>query len=150
MHRLARSIPVVLLLVLLPATGLAQRIAEFKVVGDAIPAPLTGQPADAARGLFIVLDRANGNCLICHQVPVPSEPFQGDIGPNLKGVGARLGIGQIRLRMVDQSRLNPATMMPPFYRIEGLTRVAPRFKGTPVLQAAEIEDVVAYLATLKE
>ena len=134
----------------MPAATRAQQLPDIKIASDAIPASLTGQPGDGARGRAIVLDRANGNCLICHQVPVPSEPFQGDIGPDLKGVGARLTAGQIRLRLVDQSRLNPATMMPPFYRIDRLTRVAARFKGTPVLPAAEIEDVVAYLATLKD
>ena len=124
--------------------------SAITVAGDAIPAPLTTATPDAARGRAIVLDRAVGNCLICHQVPVPSEPFQGDIGPDLKDVGSRLNAGQIRLRLVDQSRLNPATMMPPLYRVHDLTRVAQRFKDAPVLTAAAIEDVVAYLVSLKD
>jgi L-cysteine S-thiosulfotransferase len=124
--------------------------AAIATIADTIPAPLSPAPADAARGRAIVLDRANGNCLICHQVPEPSESFQGDLGPTLKGIGARLTPAQMRLRLVDQSRLNPATLMPPFYRTEGLTRVAPKFAGLPVLKATEIEDVIAYLVTLKD
>ena len=81
---------------------------------------------------------------------MPAETFQGNIGPDLRGVGGRLGEAQIRLRVVDQSRLNPATMMPPFYRVDDLTRVAARFKGLPVLSASAIEDVVAYLVSLKQ
>jgi sulfur-oxidizing protein SoxX len=125
-------------------------VARFIVVGDAIPEPLSGQPGDPARGRQIVFDRELGNCLICHQVPEAGEPFQGDLGPNLAGVGRRLSRGQIRLRLVDQSRLNPATVMPPYHRIDGLNRVAAKYQGRPVLSAEEIEDVVAYLATLNE
>jgi len=120
------------------------------VTADAILEPLTASPPDPTRGRTIVLDRANGNCLICHKVPVPAELFQGDLGPDLTGIGKRLTLPQLRLRLVDQSRLNPATMMPPFYRVDGLTRVAPRYKNMPVLSAQEIEDVVAYLATLRD
>lgn len=118
------------------------------VVGDAIPSPLTPAAGDAARGKTIVLDRANGNCLICHRLPVPGELFQGEIGPDLGGVGQRLSAGQLRLRLVDQTRINPATVMPPYYRVAGLERVDPRYRGKPALKAEEIEDVVAYLATL--
>jgi L-cysteine S-thiosulfotransferase len=125
-------------------------IARFTVVGAAIPEPLSGKPGDPARGRRIVLDRELGNCLICHQVPEAGEPFQGDLGPNLAGVGRRLSPGQIRLRLVDQSRLNPATVMPPYHRVDGLNRVAAQYRGRPVLSAEEIEDVVAYLAALTE
>jgi sulfur-oxidizing protein SoxX len=125
-------------------------VARFTVVGDAIPEPLSGAQGDPARGRQIVLDRELGNCLICHQVAEAGEPFQGDLGPNLTGVGRRLSRGQIRLRLVDQSRLNPATVMPPYHRIDRLNRVAAPYRGRPVLSAKEVEDVVAYLATLKE
>ena len=120
------------------------------VVGDAIPSPLTRAAPDATRGRAVVLDRATGNCLICHKVPVPSEPFQGNLGPDLAGVGTRFSAGQIRLRLVDQSRLNPATLMPPFYRTADLTRVDTRYAGEPALSAQEIEDVVAYLSSLRD
>jgi sulfur-oxidizing protein SoxX len=122
---------------------------RFAIEGDAIPRPLVGTAGDAARGRALVLDRRQGNCLICHRVPVPEEPFQGELGPDLSGIGGRLSPGQIRLRLVDQARLNPATLMPPYFRTEGLTRVADRYKGKPVLAASEIEDVVAWLTTLK-
>jgi sulfur-oxidizing protein SoxX len=124
-------------------------LARYQITGDAIAEPLGGLVGEAARGRAIVLDRARGNCLICHAVPVPAEPFQGDLGPDLTGVGARLTAGQIRLRMVDTTRANPDSIMPPFYRVDGLVRVAARFAGTPVLTAQEIEDVVSWLETLK-
>jgi sulfur-oxidizing protein SoxX len=122
----------------------------YQVAGDAIPAPLTTTAGDAERGRAIVRDRATGNCLICHRAPEPTERFMGDLGPDLSGVGARLTPPQIRLRLVDQGRLNPATLMPPYHRVAGLTRVAPLYRGRPILDAQQIEDVVAYLATLRE
>jgi sulfur-oxidizing protein SoxX len=122
----------------------------FEVKGDAVAEALGGLKGDAARGLAVVVDRRRGNCLICHAFPIEGEPFQGEIGPPMTGVGGRLSPGQIRLRLIDQSRINPETMMPPYYRVAGLTDVAPEYRGRPVLTAQEIEDVVAYLAGLKE
>ena len=124
--------------------------AAYRVEGGAIPEPLAGAVGDAARGRRIVLDRATGNCLICHKVPEPGEPFQGELGPDLAGVGGRLDAGELRLRLVDQSRLNPATVMPPYHRVEDLLRVARQHQGKPVLGAQEIEDVVAYLGQLRQ
>ena len=124
-------------------------VAPYQVAGGAIPEPLAGKIGDAARGRRIVLDRADGNCLICHKVPEPDEPFQGELGPDLAGVGQRLTAGELRLRLVDQSRLNPATIMPPYHRVAGLVRVAEKWRDRPVLDAQAIEDVVAYLAGLK-
>lgn len=125
-------------------------LAESRFVGDAIPEPLTATPGDPERGRRIVLDREVGNCLICHKVPEPAERFQGELGPDLAGVGRRLTAAQLRLRIVDQSRLNPATLMPPYYRIDRLARVAEHYRGRPVLTAQQVEDVVAYLQTLRE
>lgn len=127
--------------------GLA--LEAYTIVGDAIPAPLGGLIGDSARGEAVVRDRERGNCLICHQGADASEPFQGTIGPGLAGVGARLDAGQIRLRMVDGSVLNPATVMPPYFRTEGLRDVAPAYRGKPALSAQEIEDVVVYLSSLR-
>jgi L-cysteine S-thiosulfotransferase len=124
-------------------------LAAHRVTGDRIEAALDGAVGDPIRGRRIVLNREAGNCLICHSVPEPNEPFQGDLGPELKGVGARLDAGQLRLRLVDQSQLYPSTLMPPYYRVDGLIRVGTRFRGKPVLAAQDIEDVVAYLGTLK-
>jgi L-cysteine S-thiosulfotransferase len=125
-------------------------ITAYKVVGDQIPDTISSQIGDAARGRRIMVDREIGNCLACHKVADTGEPFQGDLGPDLSSVGARLTAGQIRFRLVDQSRLNPATLMPPYYRVEGLTHVATKYQGRPVLTAEEVEDVVAYLTTLKQ
>jgi len=130
------------------ATVLAAALA-VTVVGDAIPASLTGASGDPARGRAIVVDRQVGLCLLCHSGPLPEQRFQGDLGPDLGGVGARLSAGQIRLRIVDPARANPATIMPAYFKTEGLERVAPALRGKTVLSAQQIEDVVAFLVTLK-
>ena len=124
-------------------------VATYRVERGAISEPLGGAVGDVARGRRIVLDRATGNCLICHKVPEPNEAFQGELGPDLAGVGGRLDAGELRLRLVDQGRLNPATVMPPYHRVGNLRRVAPQYQGKPVLEAQDIEDVVAYLGQLK-
>jgi len=125
-------------------------LRPYVVVGDAIPASLTGAPGDAERGRAIVVNRQVGLCLLCHSGPFPDEKFQGNLAPDMTGAGARSSVGQLRLRLVDASRLNPASIMPPYYRTAGLTRVAPAFVGKPILTAEQIEDVVAFLATLRE
>ncbi len=129
-----------------PTSGLA----SFRIVGDAIPEPLQGLSGDRERGQRIVIGREVGNCLICHAIPDPSETFQGELGPPLEGVGSRLSEGQLRLRIVDQSRINPETIMPPYHRVEGLTHVAVEYRGRPALSAQQVEDVVAYLASLRD
>jgi sulfur-oxidizing protein SoxX len=96
-----------------------------------------------------VLDRQVGLCLLCHSGPFPEERFQGDLAPSLAGVGSRLSAGQIRLRIVDPGRVNPQTIMPAYLKTDGLTRVAPSFRGKTVLSAQQIEDVVVFLVTLK-
>ena len=116
---------------------------------DAIAASLTGAKGDPARGRAIVANRQVGLCLLCHTGPFPEERFQGDLAPDLKGVGARLSEGQIRARIVDPGRFNPDTIMPAYYKTEGLARVATAFRGKTILGAEQIEDVVAYLATLR-
>ena len=127
-----------------------QDAGAYAVVDDAIPSPLTGAKGDAARGREIILNRRLGLCLLCHSGPFPEERFQGTIAADLRGTAARLSEGQIRLRIVDASRLNAATIMPAYFRTEGLTRVAPAFRGKTVLTAEQIEDVVAFLATLRD
>jgi sulfur-oxidizing protein SoxX len=125
-------------------------LRPYTVVGDTIPAPLTGAKGDSARGRAIVGNRQVGLCLLCHSGPFPEEKFQGTLAPNLSGAGTRWTEGQLRLRIVDSSRLYADTMMPSYYRVQGLTRVAPAFAGKPVLTAEQIEDVVAYLVTLRD
>jgi len=125
-------------------------LVQYEIIGDSIPAPLTGKPGDAARGRAIVVSRQVGMCLLCHSGPFPEERLQGTLAPSLAGAGSRNSIGQLRLRIVDASRFNPATIMPPYYRTEGLTRVAPAYINKPILTADQVEDVVAFLATLTE
>ena len=131
------------------ASASGAQVASFAIVGDAIPASLTGAPGDAASGRAIVADRQASACLLCHSGPFPEERAQGDLAPSLAGAGARWSEGQLRLRVVDAARLDPATILPPYHRVEGLTRVAPALAGKPILTPAQIEDVVAFLATLK-
>ena len=126
------------------------QLRPFAIVDDAIPQSLTGAPGDPARGRAIVASRQVGLCLLCHSGPFPEERFQGDLAPSLAGAGSRSTEGQLRLRIVDASRLNSATIMPLYYRTDGLARVAANFRGKPVLTAEQIEDVVAYLTTLRE
>ena len=118
---------------------------------DSTAALLPGAaPGDPQRGRAIVASRHVGLCLLCHTAPIPEERFQGDLAPNLAGTGARWTIPQLRLRIADSARLNPSTIMPSYYRTEGLTRVAPAYQGKTILSAQQIEDVVAYLSTLKD
>ncbi len=123
-------------------------LPAFAVTGDAIPVPLASVPGDPVRGRTVMAGR-DANCLLCHAVPESGERFMGNVAPPLSGVGARLSAAQLRLRVADQSRLNRDTVMPSYYRVNGLTRVAEAYRGKPILTAQQIEDVVAYLQTLR-
>jgi len=115
----------------------------------AIRSPLGGLVGVPERGRAIAGDQHRGNCLACHALPIPEEKFHGDLGPPLAGIASRQSVGMIRLHVVDQSRFNPETVMPGYYRPpQQLNRVAPSLRGTTWLTAQEIEDVVAWLATL--
>jgi L-cysteine S-thiosulfotransferase len=133
----------------LPSAAGAQALRPYVVEGDAIPVSLTTKPGDAARGRALVVDRAN-TCILCHSGPFPEATFQGDLAPSLAGTGARWSAGQLRLRLVDAARLDAATIMPSYYRADGLNRVGPAWRGKPILSAEQIEDIVAYLVTLRE
>jgi sulfur-oxidizing protein SoxX len=133
----------------LPGPAAAQALQPYVVSGDAIAASLTGAPGDAARGRALVLNRIS-TCILCHSGPFPEDKFQGDLAPGLAGAGSRWSAGQLRLRIVDGSRLNPATIMPSYYRIDGLERVGAAWRGKPILSAEQIEDIVAYLSTLQQ
>lgn len=119
-------------------------------MAEGMPAPLTGVPGDAARGRAIVADRGRGLCLLCHSGPFPEEPFQGTLAPSLAGAGARLDEPALRLRLVDSRRLNPDSIMPSYGRSDGLHRVTPALRGRTILSGQEIEDVIAFLLTLRE
>lgn len=125
-------------------------MAAFTIVNDAVPQPLTGVAGDAARGRSIVANRQVGLCMLCHTGPIPEERFQGNLAPDLAGVGRRWSAGQLRLRMVDARTLNPQTIMPSYHRTDGFNRVAPAWASTPMLGAQQVEDVVAYLLTLRD
>lgn len=125
----------------------ADVLVPYRVEGDSIPAPLAAS-GDPARGREIVVGR-EGNCLLCHAVPDAGRRPMGNLAPPLAGAGKRLNEGQLRLRVVDSMRLNPDTVMPSYYRVDGLERVAEPWRGKPILTAQQIEDVVAYLLTLR-
>jgi sulfur-oxidizing protein SoxX len=133
----------------LPCAANAQELRPYVVTGDAVPNSLTGVPGDAARGRALLLNRTS-TCILCHNGPFPEEKFQGDLAPSLAGAGSRWSEGQLRLRLVDASRLNAATIMPSYYRVEGLDRVGAAWRGKPILSAEQIEDMVAYLVGLRE
>jgi sulfur-oxidizing protein SoxX len=110
---------------------------------------LTAVPGDVARGRALVANRQQGLCLLCHAAPIPEEAFQGKLAPDLAGSGARWSADELRARVVDASRFNPATIMPAYYKTDGLARVAPAAKGKTIFTAQQVEDVVAWLQTLK-
>ena len=119
------------------------------VTGDAVVQSLTGSAGDPARGRAIIADRQKGFCLLCHGGPFPEEPLQGNLAPSLAGAGSRWNEGQLRLRLMDNKRVNPESIMPAYHRIEGLNRVGATWRDRPILNAAEIEDVLAFLMGLK-
>jgi sulfur-oxidizing protein SoxX len=125
-----------------------QALVPFKVRGDSISAPLAGLKGDPARGRALFLSRES-NCSLCHLLPDGDPRLMGDVGPQLAGIGTRLTAGELRLRIVDSSRVHPDTAMPSYYRVDGLDRVASAYAGKPVLTPQEIEDLVAFLSTLR-
>jgi sulfur-oxidizing protein SoxX len=138
------------LLARLPTPALAAvELRPYIVEKDAIAASLTGKPGDPEKGRAIVTNRQLGLCLLCHSGPFPDERFQGTLAPSLAGAGSRWSEGELRLRIVDASRLNPDTIMPPYYRVDGLERVAPGFREKTILTAEQVEDVVAFLVSLR-
>ena len=140
--------------VLMLALMLGATTALARATGDdTIEEPLTnlaGVPLSAETGAAVFASRDEGHCVLCHRVASLDAPFQGDVGPALDGIGSRLTPAQIRYRIVDASMLNPDTVMPPYYRTEGLNQVAQQYQGQPALTAGQIEQLVFYLAGLKE
>ena len=123
---------------------------SWKNTDYSIAAPLGGLKGDPANGRKVAIHRGKGNCLACHQMPISEEEFHGEIGPPLAGVGSRYDEGQLRLRIVNMQELNPGTLMPPFYKHpDQFNRVSKKYQGRTILTAQEVEDVVAYLLTLK-
>jgi sulfur-oxidizing protein SoxX len=123
-------------------------MVRYQVQGDSISEPLTLTPGDAARGRFLVVSR-DGNCLLCHSIPETGERSMGNVGPPLARVANRLSEGQLRLRVVDPTRVNRDVAMPAYYRIPEPDGVAEPYRGKPILTAQQVEDVVTYLLTLR-
>jgi L-cysteine S-thiosulfotransferase len=132
-------------------TVLALALLALVVVGDGAPQPLTDTAGDATRGRAIVVNRQQGLCLLCHNGPnvFAEVREQGNLASNLEGAGTRWTAAQLRWRVADARRLDPNGLMPSFYRSEGLSQVGRAWVGQTVLSAQEIEDVVAFLQTLK-
>lgn len=134
--------------------GLAFAQAEqvkYEIVDDGIPASLTGSPGDPAKGKDVAINRKLGNCLACHAISdISEQPFHGEVGPTLDGVAGRYSEAQLRLLMVDSKKVFEGTIMPAFYKAEGFYRVRKDFDGKSILTAEQVEDVVAYLMTLKD
>lgn len=130
-------------------TALAVTSTLVTLVAMTAAAPLTDQPGDPARGRAIVQDRSVSACLLCHAGPFPAPHLQGSLAPPLDGVGSRLSPGEIRLRLVDSRQVNPDSIMPPYHETGGLNRVGTAWRDKPILSAQQIEDVVAFLATLR-
>lgn len=124
-------------------------LARFVVEADGIPAALEGRAGDASRGKALLVEHEAANCVLCHAMPQLGLRFSGNLGPSLERVGAKLSRAQLRLRVVDSTRLDPAATMPSYYRIAGLDRVASPYRARPILDAQQVEDVIAYLAELK-
>ena len=130
----------------LPVNG--QTVA-WRAADGGIAQPLTAQLGDAERGRALVANRQTSLCLLCHSGPFEQPGFQGNLAPPLDGAGARLSAAQLRLRIVDSAQLNPSSIMPAFHATLGLQQVGGKWQGQPVLTAQQVEDVVAFLVTLK-
>lgn len=138
----------VLAIVLLGALSFSGVFAQEIVAGQ-IEKPLTATPGDAQHGRAIVLSRQTGLCILCHNGPFPEERFQGNLAPELGSSVANLNAAQLRARIVNASYFNPNTIMPAYYRTDHLNRVATKFAGQTILNAQEIEDVIAFLLTMQ-
>lgn len=121
---------------------------NYRIDGGAIREPLISSAPDAERGRKVLVSRES-NCILCHAAPETGERFFGNLAPPLSGIGARLTAAQMRARIVDPYYFNKDSIMPAYYRTDGLNRVAENLRGKPVLNAEQIEDVIAYLLTLK-
>ena len=128
----------------------APKLVNYKIVDEiSIPKSLTGKAGNAEKGRKLAIHRKKGNCLACHKMPIPEQQFHGTIGPDLVGVGSRYSAGELRLRLVDSKVINEDTIMPSFYRNTGYTAVLKKFKGKTLISAQGVEDILAYLMTLK-
>ena len=148
---ITKLIFLVAMLAILPTTTIqADPYYTWQMKNFAIDDPLGGLKGDAVRGKQLSIAADKGSCLVCHEIPIPEESFHGNIGPSLIGIASRLTEGELRLRVVDEKQINPETVMPGYYRHpRHFNLVAEDYEGKTFLTAQEVEDVVAYLLTLK-
>ena len=137
------------LALLLSSPASAADLKKYQINNDAIATSLTGKAGDPVNGKKLATNRKKGNCLACHSMPIPEQAFHGNIGPDLKGISSRYSEGELRLRIVNPKVLNSETIMPAFYKADGFNRVMKKFAGKTIITAQEVEDIVAYLMTLK-
>ncbi|MCR4378151.1 MAG: sulfur oxidation c-type cytochrome SoxX [Rhodospirillales bacterium] len=123
-------------------------MANVTIVNGTIPKSLTGKAGDPAAGKKAAINQKKGNCLACHVMPIPEEQFHGKTGPDLHGIGSRQTEAELRMRLVDPKVISADTMMPSFFKT-GQHRVLKDFEGKTILEAQEVENIVAYLLTLK-
>lgn len=148
---LRRAFCVAALSALCAASASAEEQIALNIVdGTSIPEALTEEAGDPERGRAVAINRKQGNCLACHALPIPEQPFHGKVGPDLSEIGSTYSEGELRLRVVDPKKFNPDTIMPAFYRSDGFNRVMKKFQGKTILTAQQVEDVIAYLKTLKK
>ena len=137
------------LALLLSSPASAADLIKYQINNDAIATSLTRKAGDPVKGKKLATNRKKGNCLACHSMPIPEQAFHGNIGPDLKGISSRYSEGELRLRIVNPKVLNSETIMPAFYKADGFNRVMKKFVGKTIITAQEVEDIVAYLMTLK-
>ena len=137
------------LALLLSSPASAADLIKYQINNDAIATSLTRKAGDPVNGKKLATNRKKGNCLACHSMPIPEQAFHGNIGPDLKGISSRYSEGELRLRIVNPKVLNSETIMPAFYKADGFNRVMEKFAGKTIITAQEVEDIVAYLMTLK-
>ncbi len=121
-----------------------------KKIPTSISKSFTGKPGNAANGKKVIINRKKGNCLACHVITnMKKQADQGNVGPPLDDEGSRLSLAQLRAQVANPKGSNPDSIMPAFLKKDGLTRVKKKFKGKTILTTQEVEDVIAYLMTLK-
>jgi len=125
---------------------------DVKIVDGLLESPLTDKAGDPEAGRQLFTGRKKGNCLACHVVTslLDAEQFHGEVGPPLDTVADVYSEAELRARIVNPKTELPDTIMPSFYRTSGMNRVNKKFVGKTILSAQEVEDIVAYLLTLKE
>ena len=123
-----------------------------------IETSLSGAPGDAEAGAKVMTTRGLGNCVACHKVDALDAAFQGEVGPPLNGVGGDRSEAELRGIVANAKMTFEGTVMPAFYKTSGFIRPGDGYTGKgaaeedlePLLTAQQIEDVVAYLMTLKD